>query len=866
MTAPPPASPWPSAVFLHGLALLEDGNAADAIGAFTAALAECDGAEQTERTAECLYGIGAAHAESEQVEQATDAYARAADLLAAGPLTELSVECAEMAGRGFDVLEQPERAVPYLRRAATGLECFGDLEEQADCDAILGSALADTGQFREAMIVWRRAAERYLAVDRIVEAAECRESCGEAAMEIEDAHRVRDEHRTARELYERAGELSRTGACSYAIGLACRELGETATAEQEFVRAKASATVEGNAAGAANCDEELAELYLADGRKEDAAAAFSAAGAGYAAAGRHLQAGQSRFRAGELHLRAGRLRAAIVEFTVVRAQWLAADEPGLAAAADVTLGIVLQNCSDYEDATAAYRRARAHYVGAGELLDVAECDMHLATVRISMGDFAEAAKLLRHATAVFENHRSDPRYAQCLLDTGVVQGHRGRIQAARHLFAQARRYADSEELLRSCLLEESRLIVHGGGDFTEALAMLDEVRACAEQAQEWAVAAQCLEFSGLCQYHLSHYAVAEDLLIRARQAYVLLGLRTELATADLHLGLVYYQTGRCAEAEEALERGRAGLHEFEHHPFTAHTESLIGGLHMRAGRYRQAADAFRTAAAELTRSGLLFQAAVARLSLGGALIMQGDHSIGAELTESVLTVFDSDPANGRYHAVGLLNLGCAELISGHYDAARARARAARQVTLDIGDVVTAAKCDLIGAAAAAEAGDVRVALEQGLPAAVFVDAQRFGFASAAARISWREMNAVIQAGMFQWADQLGDTTLLADLIETTINSGTHVAEHHSADDGGDLQATLAALAVSGADMSDTTTDHSLAESGISGAAALISGAILPMRPPPRLRMPDGHVALAPYLAAADAAYAPIERPGEVAVW
>ncbi|MFI6215852.1 tetratricopeptide repeat protein [Nocardia brasiliensis] len=866
MTGPSLESPWPSAVFLHGLALLEDGKAADAIGAFTAALAECDGTQQSERIAECLYGIGAAHAESEQVEQATDAYARAADLLAEGPLTELSVECAEMAGRGFDVLEQPERAVPYLRRAATGLECFGDLEEQADCDAILGSALADTGQFHEAMIVWRRAAERYLAVDRIVEAAECRESCGEAAMEIEDAHRVRDEHRIARELYERAGELSRTGACSYAIGLACRELGETATAEREFVRAKASATVEGNAAGAANCDEELAELYLADGRKEDAAAAFSAAGAGYAAAGKHLQAGQSRFRAGELHLRAGRLRAAILEFTGVRAQWVAADEPGLAAAAEVMSGMVLQNCGDYEDATAAYRRAREHHTAAGELLDVAECDMHLATVRISMGDFAEATELLQHATAVFENHRDDPRYAQCLLNTGVVQGHRGRIPEARRLFAQARRYADSEELLRSCLMEESRLIVHGGGDFTAALTMLDEARAGAEQAQEWALAAQCLEFSGLCRYHLSHYAAAEDLLIRAREAYVLLGLRTEIATADLHLGLVYYQTGRSVEAEEVLERGRAGLREFENHPYTANTETLIGGLHMRAGRYRQAADAFRTAAAELTRSGLLFQAAVARLSLGGALIMQGDHRIGAELTESVLTVFDADPANRRYHAVGLLNLGCAELISGHYDAALARARAARQVTLDIGDVVTAAKCDLIGAAAAAESGDVRAALEQGLPAAVFVDAQRFGFASATARISWREMNAVLLAGIFHWAYQLGDTTLLADLIETTINSGTHVAEHPSADDGGDLQTTLAALAVSGTDMSDTTIDENLAASGISGAAALISGAILPMRPPPRLRMPDGHVALAPYLAAADAAYAPIERPGEVAVW
>ncbi|WP_433663178.1 tetratricopeptide repeat protein [Nocardia sp. CA-128927] len=863
---------WPSALLLHGRNLLEDGHAAAAIVALGDALAECAGPEAIEHSAECLYWIGSAYGAMDEIQEATDAYCRAADLLADQFLTELSVRCAEMAGRGFDLLERPDLAVPYLRRAGAGLWIHGDDQERTECDEILGHALAATEQHAEAMIVLRRAADHYLDLGRIVDAALCRESCGEAAMGLDDAQRVRDEHRAARELYERAGESDRLAICSYTIGSASMALGDTETAEREFLRAKAEATVEQNIAGVADCDYELADLYLANGRTEDALAALSAAAVGYAADDEHLKSARAYNRVGQIHGAAGRLAAAIPALAAACTESLAANEPELAAGCEVPLGIGLQNCSRYPEAIAAFQRARDYYARADNTLDAAECDMHLATVRMSQGDLGTAESLLRDATTAFEQHRDDPRYAHCLRYSAAVQGFRGDVTRARAMLVEARRYAAAAgdmDQVRGCEFEEARLIIQSGGNLPDAITLLDSAGRGAEQAKEWAIAAQCQEFSGVAQFMQNRYAEAEHSLEKARDAYTLLGLSTEIGTADLHLGLVYSETGRFVQAEEAIRRGRTRLVELGADHYLAHTENLIGTMHLKAGRYPLAAEAFRSAEAALSRSGLPFQSAVTRLNHGSAVMLQGEFAAGIALMESAIEVFETDAAYSVYQAMALLNIGCTERNLDRGDAGLAHIASARKIYADLGSVVSVAKCDLMTAACAAadgRPGQLRAALDLGLPAAVFIDAQRFGFAAAQSRISWEALHRVLQSTIFDWAHRLGDAALLADLVETAINSGTHVAEHYSAIDQSDLQAMMTALAVAGADSADTVAPDPAAERMSGAAAALISGAILPMHPSPRLRMPDGHVALAPYLEAADRLYTPIERPGEVSVW
>ncbi|MFE3193820.1 hypothetical protein ACFXHA_32790 [Nocardia sp. NPDC059240] len=873
-------SPWPSALLQHGLALLEEGAPADALPALRAALAECEAGDRTddpdltEHTAECLYWIGAVHGTEEDFDTATAAYRRAADLLADAPLAELPTVCAEMAGRGLVLLERPMEALPYLRRAALGLERFAETEEQAEFGELFGDALAALERYDEAVIALRLAADRYLAVDRILDAADCRESCGDVAIEQDDAERVRDEHLAARELFERAGESESVARCSFVIARASKELGDTATAEREFLRARAEATAEGGGPRVANCDEELAELYVADGRAAEGSAALSAAAAVYSAAGDFENAASSRWQAGHLLLGAGRHDAGIAACTVAAEELLQAGHPELSARSWLAIGVVLQNCSRVPEARAAYARARDYYASHAMSLETAECDLELATILISEDRHAAAEALLRTVTVVFEEHREDPRYSRCLLYSAVLQGLRGRVTQARALLLEARRAASaagSDDQVRACLIEEIRLIVNSGGDLPAAYPMLEEARRSAEQGQEWAIAAQCVEFTGLCQLLQDRYAEAETTLTQARAAYRLLGLTVQAAQIDLHLGRLYSLTGRIAEAEAAVAGGSAVLEEvFGADRYLAIAENMIGSVHLKAGRYPLAAAAFRTAEAALERSGLPLQAAVARLNVGSAVMLQQDFTTGIALMTSAIDVLNAEPFYHLYRAMGLGNIGGTEIHLGRFEEANSHLNQARALYTELGMVVAVAKIDLLIATAASMPGGPRAwraALERGVPAVVFIDAQRFGFEAAHTRISWGALHAVAQTALFDWAHQLGDTALLADLVETAINSGTHVPEQAPrATDESDLQVTLAALAASDADGTETAASQQLSASGLSGAAALISGAILPMRPPPRLLMPDGHVALADHLAAADARYQPIARPGEVRVW
>ncbi|MGW4243829.1 hypothetical protein [Nocardia sp. NPDC004722] len=863
-------SPWPSVLLQRGLGLLEEGAPADALPVLRAALAECDGPDRIEHSAECLYWIGGAHATLEEFETATGAYRRAADLLADAPLWELPTACAEMAGRGLVMLERPAEALPYLRRAATGLEDGDDTAEQAEIGEMFGDALRVAEQYDEAMSVLRQAADRYLALDRILDAADCRESCGDVAIEQGDTISVRDEHLAARELFAHGGEAESVALCSYVIAKASAELGDTATAEREFGRARTEAIALGNHAGAAECGELLAELYLADGRTAEGSAALSAAGSAHSAAGDYEHAAANHWRASELMLRAGRYDTGISSYTTALDELLAAGHPELVAAGRLGLGMLLQNCGRLSEATDAFARARDYYESASMPLDVAECDTHLATILFTGERIAEADVLLRSATAAFDEHRDDPRYAQALRYSAVLQEFRGSVTQARATLAEARRYAaasGSQDAVRACMLDEARLILNNGGDLPAAFPLLEEARASAERDQEWPIAAQCIEFTGLCQLRQERYAEAEATLTRARDAYELLGLPTQVALVELHLGHVYSMTGRFAAAEAAIARWRATAKSLDIDRNFAVAENMIGAVHLKAGRYPAAAEAFRAAAASLDQAGQPFQAAVSRLNLGAAVMLQREFSAGIALMTASIEVLGADPFYRLYRASGLTNLGVTEVYIGRAAEGVAHLTQARELYAELGIVVAMAKAELMVALADSVRGgpqDQRGALARALPAMVFIDAQRFAFADAHARISWSVLHAEVQKAVFDWAFRLGDTTLMADLIETAINSGTHVAERvaHTREEG-DLQVTLAALSASEAEATEADASQAFPAGG---AAALISGAILPMRPPPRLRMPDGHVALAEHLAVADARYRSVARHGEVRVW
>ena len=144
-----------------------------------------------------------------------------------------------------------------------------------------------------------------------------------------------------------------------------------------------------------------------------------------------------------------------------------------------------------------------------------------------------------------------------------------------------------------------------------------------------------------------------------------------------------------------------------------------------------------------------------------------------------------------------------------------------------------------------------------MPALLYLDAQRFQFASAAARRSWSTTISLWNTHVFKWAHELGDATLLTDLIESAINSGTHVSEVSV-----DTHAALSEVSFS-SDSDAPTMDVADAVAGV--ARTLIAGSVLPMRPPPRLSMPGGRIVLGQFLQSVDTRYGLVVRPATVNV-
>ena len=104
-----------------------------------------------------------------------------------------------------------------------------------------------------------------------------------------------------------------------------------------------------------------------------------------------------------------------------------------------------------------------------------------------------------------------------------------------------------------------------------------------------------------------------------------------------------------------------------------------------------------------------------------------------------------------------------------------------------------------------------------------------------------------------YVDEVSDE----QLIESAINSGTHVSEVSV-----DTHAALSEVSFS-SDSDAPTMDVADAVAGV--ARTLIAGSVLPMRPPPRLSMPGGRIVLGQFLQSVDTRYGLVVRPATVNV-
>lgn len=184
---------------------------------------------------------------------------------------------------------------------------------------------------------------------------------------------------------------------------------------------------------------------------------------------------------------------------------------------------------------------------------------------------------------------------------------------------------------------------------------------------------------------------------------------------------------------------------------------------------------------------------------------------------------------------------------------------------------------------------LRRALAMMVPAAVFLDGMRFQFPTSTERVAWAGRIDGVTRSLFEIATELDDETLVADLIESAVNAGVHTISRDSGSGHDEMLVPAWALGV----FADTLDPEALTRdqapnptgnrdnaqvdpglpgdtenpnepdtpgSHLGGTGRLIVGARLPMRPPPRLRMPDTHLALDPWTTTGGGhTYPPLQR-------
>lgn len=225
----------------------------------------------------------------------------------------------------------------------------------------------------------------------------------------------------------------------------------------------------------------------------------------------------------------------------------------------------------------------------------------------------------------------------------------------------------------------------------------------------------------------------------------------------------------------------------------------------------------------------------------------------------------------RQSAGCTVSRGNVEAARGDLPAARATYEAARTAFHDLGALDWEARTALALANLAAGEGRFDDALATVLPAVLYLDARRFSLPTAATRTSYR---TVIEDGLaiaFQAATQLPDrvaATVIAQLIETVINSGVHAPTRSDTTTDQNLPTVSSESLDDDAPDLPTQPHRAPADYHASITNFFDTTLVLPLLPPPLLRMPgpQGAIALHDHIQAADEQYETVARtPGVLPV-
>ncbi|MEV6334264.1 tetratricopeptide repeat protein [Nocardia vinacea] len=480
------------------------------------------------------------------------------------------------------------------------------------------------------------------------------------------------------------------------------------------------------------------------------------------------------------------------------------------------------------------------------------------------GDVAEARRLFEEIARTSTDGLRVSALVNAASMCDELGDHAGAIVIFREALAEMP--TDAIEKRPAALINLSQALQHVG-DLDGAQEALEQARALlTEHNDESMQRVACLLSLTAVAFHRQSWAYAIELATESLDAAV--RFAPHLAGHPLStLGGIYFETGRRELAVDFMGQAMAAFDAAGDRNAVAETEQNLAVMYVRLDRFDEAEPPLRSSQEYFERAELGYRAGVGLKTMGFLAEGRGDTDAAHRLYRRSLDYFQEsgavlDAADVR------VRLATVAYSNGQYAEGEALIDEAFAAYAERGLGLHCAQIDFWHAALlepvieAAESPDAELlgrAIDLAVPSALAIDAVRYTLPNGNQREKWNRQIADPAMRMaFRFAYLSGNGPLIVDLIETQC-AGTTLDIARSAV-GGPPRLPLELFDPPAEPAQPTVQVGTGPQSGSApqlgtALASVAASAGLPVVPPPRVAVaPDGHIALAGYIEAAELRY------------
>ncbi|MFD0360580.1 tetratricopeptide repeat protein [Nocardia sp. GCM10030253] len=494
----------------------------------------------------------------------------------------------------------------------------------------------------------------------------------------------------------------------------------------------------------------------------------------------------------------------------------------------------------------------------------------------SRGEVAEALRLFEDIARTSTGGLRVSALVNAASMCDELGDHAGAVVMFREALAEMP--ADAVEKRPAALVNLSQALQHVG-DLDGAQEALEQARTMlTEHNDESHLRVACLLSLTAVAFHRGNWAYAIELATETLDAAV--RFAPYLAGHPLStLGGIYFETGRRELAVDFVQQALAAFGSAGDHNAVAETEQNLAVMYVRLDRLDEAEQPLLSSQEYFERSGLGYRAGIGLKTMGFLAESRGDIDRAYELYHRGLAYFRESGAVLDAADVQV-RLATVDYTTGRFDEGEAliaeafAAYAARGLGLHCAQIDFWHAALLEAVLEQTEIPDAEIlsrAVDLAISSALAIDAVRYTLPNGNQREQWNRQIADPAMRMaFRFAYLSGNGPLLMDLIETqcagtSLNAGTTSG---SAEPAAATQLPLdlfdpqpaseeppPALRLGMTMQFGTGTQSGTAPQLGAALAAVAASAGLPVAPPPRLAVaPDGHIALAAHITAAEQRY------------